>query len=643
MNGLPISPSDFAGKGSRRRRESISSGRSLYEVALLVLLLLSVLTGIVLFGAVRPWSVSIVLLAVSLCATGYVLRPCFLPALRTLRAPPGLVALAVFFMYALVRVSSAPVRYEACLEVFKYGGFILAYAVWSGLGGRSGRWRWVFGILIFSVTLIGWYALIQHVHGTNRVLMLFRPVGYGMRASGTYICPNHFANLLGIVACISVGLLCMPEAGAVLRILSAYSLLLLVPVNVLTHSRSGWLGMIAGICCTLFLILWQRSRRGFWIALVVMPLLLTAAGGVLWAKSDAIRERITGMDMTSPDGSVQFRLNIWKETMTMISDAPWLGHGGGVFRWLHPLYKTTALNDMWAIYPHNEYLQAVSEYGAVGGVLLLWAGAAFVWGMLKTVFKATRPRDVVMASLALGALVTGLVHACFDFNYHVFANNMVLALVAGVVFSSLEKPENRAERVPAFRWSWIMYYSALLALAGMVLVQALRFGLSYGYTWAGQRASLLFREEEARADFQKALRWMPDYWVPLLQEAEGYSGRCLWERDAAEKKRLAEQAFALYDRVRVLNPLESEIQNGESRLYALLGDGEKALACLQEVLDEAPNEVFFLNRKGIQLRLMGRLEEAKACFERANQLNFNDISAMNLQLIQRSEAAAGRP
>ena len=263
--------------------------------------------------------------------------------------------------------------------------------------------------------------------------------------------------------------------------------------------------------------------------------------------------------------------------------------------------------------------------------------------MLKTVFKATRPRDVVMASLALGALVTGLVHACFDFNFHVFANDMVLALVAGVVFSSLEKPENREARAPAFRWIWIVYYSAVLALTGMVLVQSLRFGLSYGYTWAGQRASLLFREEEARADFQKALRWMPDYWVPLLREAEGVSSRCLWERDDAEKKHLAEQAFALYSRVRVLNPLESEIQNGESRLYALLGDGEKALACLQEVLDEAPNEVFFLNRKGIQLRLMGRLEEAKACFERANQLSFNNISAMNLQLIQRAEAAEPRP
>ena len=643
MNGLPISPSGVAVKGSRRRRESISSGRSLYELTLLVLLLLTVLTGVFLFGAVRPWSVSIILLVVSLCATGYVLRPCFIPSLRAVQAPPGLVAFSAFFLYTLLRIPSAPVRYEAWLEVLKFGGFILAYAVWSGLGGRFGRWRWVFGILIFSVTLICWYALIQHVHGTNRVLMLFRPIGYGMRASGTYICPNHFANLLGITSCISIGLLCMPEAGAVLRILSAYSLLLLIPVNVLTHSRSGWLGMIAGISCTLFLVLWQRSRRGFWIALVMLPLLLTAAGGVLWAKSDAVRERITGMDIESPDGSVRFRLNIWKETLTMIGDAPWLGHGGGVFRWLHPHYKTTALEDMWAIYPHNEYLQAVSEYGVIGGVLLLWAGAAFVWGMLKTVFKATRPRDVVMASLALGALVTGLVHACFDFNFHVFANDMVLALVAGVVFSSLEKPENREARAPAFRWIWIVYYSAVLALTGMVLVQSLRFGLSYGYTWAGQRASLLFREEEARADFQKALRWMPDYWVPLLREAEGVSSRCLWERDDAEKKHLAEQAFALYSRVRVLNPLESEIQNGESRLYALLGDGEKALACLQEVLDEAPNEVFFLNRKGIQLRLMGRLEEAKACFERANQLSFNNISAMNLQLIQRAEAAEPRP
>ncbi|MDD4735870.1 MAG: O-antigen ligase family protein [Kiritimatiellae bacterium] len=641
MNGLPISPAGTVPR-RRKRRKSLPRGHWLYETILLSVLLLAVMLGIFLFGAVRAWSASIVLFLLALVAMGYALRPLFTPGARDMVMPPGLGFLLLFFVYACIRFFWSEIRYEAALDIAKIGGFSLAYAVWSGLGGRYGRWRWLFGVLIFCVTLICWYALIQHVHGSTNVLMLHRPAGYGMRASGTYMCPNHFANLLGMVSCVCAGLLVMPAAGAVLRILSLYSLLLLIPVNYLTQSRSGWIGMAVGILTTLFLVLWRRSRKIFLLALVVAPLLLGGAGVVLWTKSDMVRERIGGMDLSSPDGSVQFRLVIWRETLSMIQDAPVWGHGGGVFRWLHPRYKTTGLQELWARYPHNEYLQLAAEYGIAGLLLVSLAVFFFLWKMLKVACTSERERDTVMAALALGALLTGLAHAFFDFNLHVFANNMTLALVAGVAVSSMEGVgERKGGKAPL--WKGIVCCAGIFLIALFVLVQSLRLGASYGYAWIGQRQSLLFEEGPAKKSYERSLGWMSDYWVPLLKEAEIYRGRSLWEREPKERMLLADQAHKLYDQALRLNPYETDIQYGKSQLYGMHGDREAAMACLQEVLDVAPNEVFFLNQMGIQLRLAGRPDEAKPCFLRAMELSPNEISAMNLQLIRRAEERAKAP
>jgi len=320
----------------------------------------------------------------------------------------------------------------------------------------------------------------------------------------------------------------------------------------------------------------------------------------------------------------------------MIQDAPWWGHGGGVFRWLHPRYKTSGLQELWARYPHNEYLQLAAEYGIVGLLLVSLAVLVFLWKMLKTVFTAERERDATMAALALGALATGLAHAFFDFNFHVFANNMTLALVVGVAVSCMTgEGEPNSGKVNI--WKGIVYCAGLFLIAVFVLAYSLRLGVSYWYAWIGQRQSLLFQEEQAKTSYEQALCWMPEYWVPLLKEAEIYRGRSMWERDAKEREVLADQAHVLYDRALRLNPYETDIQYGKSQLYGMHGDRAAAIACLQEVLDVAPNEVFFLNQMGIQLRLAGRLDEAKAYFQRAMQLNPNEISAMNLRLIRRAE------
>ncbi|MDD2237190.1 MAG: hypothetical protein PHG65_08310, partial [Kiritimatiellae bacterium] len=102
MNGLPISPAGTVPR-RRKRRKSLPRGHWLYETILLSVLLLAVMLGIFLFGAVRAWSASIVLFLLALVAMGYALRPLFTPGARDMVMPPGLGFLLLFFVYACIR------------------------------------------------------------------------------------------------------------------------------------------------------------------------------------------------------------------------------------------------------------------------------------------------------------------------------------------------------------------------------------------------------------------------------------------------------------------------------------------------------------------------------------------------------------
>ena len=125
------------------------------------------------------------------------------------------------------------------------------------------------------------------------VLNLERPEQYGMRASSTYFCPEPFcqSDRAGPSVCPRLAVSCL-GVGLPLRLLSGYSLLLLMPVLYLTQSRSGWLGAAAGLGLAGMLMALRRSVKRFLAMLILCPLLLAALGAGLWAVSpDGARAR----------------------------------------------------------------------------------------------------------------------------------------------------------------------------------------------------------------------------------------------------------------------------------------------------------------------------------------------------------------
>ena len=106
----------------------------------------------------------------------------------------------------------------------------------------SPKQRWGLGVALLLLALLQTsLAVIQFFTGDKHALLNFlQPAGYGLRASGMYICPNHLAGFLEIVVLFALAMAFWSRRGFWVRLVSVYTALVSLVAVVLTGSRGGW-------------------------------------------------------------------------------------------------------------------------------------------------------------------------------------------------------------------------------------------------------------------------------------------------------------------------------------------------------------------------------------------------------------------
>lgn len=626
-------------RGVRRRKRHtlpLTLRRTVYEWIAILFLLASPVIGIFLFGAVRIWSIGPLMFLSFAGAAMCFARPLFVPELRSLKAPVSGWWWLLLLAYSMAMSFRSVVPYESKIELLKILSYVAAYWAWTDLAGRPGRWKGLLGLFIFAVSLIAWYAVIQHCHGSNMVLNLERPEQYGMRASGTYFCPNHFAHLIELVIPVCLALVWLPAAGFPLRMLAGYGLVLCLPVMYLTQSRSGWIGTAVGLSVTALAIAWRRSRRAFVIMLLLIPLLGGALAGGLWTFSPMVRMRVKGALLSSPDGAVQSRLQMWKDTIAMIRDNPWLGYGPGTYVWSHLAYKQWD-EQLLVNYAHNEYLHTMADYGLIGFVLF---AAGTFWLVLKLflrIRRVERDKDACLIAALLGCIAASLAHAFFDFNFHLYSNNHFLVLVAGVLMAALYSSTVLKAKPLSAGSARLIFGGVTLALLVFALLTAQVF-FSYGFHLLGEQRRENLELDEAEGLFQRARRIDSANWRPYLGLAHIYQTRSFWDLDTDAKREDAQKALLLYEQALERNPLDAEALFGLAKVYNTIGDAERALEYMQQAVRKNPSHVFYHSHLGLQLRRMGRYEEALAVFSDAATRWNTDMIRINVRFLKEKVA-----
>jgi len=497
-----------------------------------------------------------------------------------------LYATAIFFGYIFIRALASP-GYFARPDLFSALGALAVYGLTvTTLTSSTVRSGVFMALLTFALVhvVIG---LIQFSRGDNFMLIPFlERADYSQRASGFYVCPNHLAGLLEVVGIFGVSLTFWGRWPIWARVLLAYATIVCYVGLALTGSRGGYLSGMASLLVfgALSLVVVRASRPGRLLkfgAIAMLALTSFAVGsGLLIRQSDFLGERAGNIIDTK-----NMRVDLWRAALEQWRIEPVFGTGSGTYRFYGRQFRAEQMqND--PIDVHNDYLQLLCEYGLVGVVgflLFFFIHLRRGWRSLKHfASKAAAGREMLLSNrlalniAALAALAAYVIHSAVDFNLHIPANAMLLALVFGILAHSGTSHDSGARGPDTTKFPRI----ATAFLGGILLIQCVRL---FPAEYYGERARTALRDEN------------PAESIVLVSKA------LLYERQNPD-------LFFYLGRAMLARAHQSEQTEARPAFY------ERAVAAFEEAYRLAPLDGTYPLNLAFTYDEMGRFEEAESMF-----------------------------
>lgn len=169
------------------------------------------------------------------------------------------------------------------------------------------------------------------------------------------------------------------------------------------------------------------------VPLVFIVLLLQGGGG------DLIEARLSTASKTLP---ADYRWTMYKDSLSLLKNAPLMGIGAGQWQALHATAADSALAGVSIEYAHSDIIQTLVELGVLGMVPLV--GLAFVVvRMLPQIRRETdNSRRHLLAGLATG-LIAGVICAAFDFPLRLPAVSYLFVAVLSLLAVALTDRKGR--------------------------------------------------------------------------------------------------------------------------------------------------------------------------------------------------------
>ena len=341
-----------------------------------------------------------------------------------------------------------------------------------------------------------------------------------LRTAGVH--PNQIAGLLTLTVPLAVVLPTVTlrrYRGVARCVWMTVSLVFVAFVGgalLLTQSRSGWIGAVAGLVAMVALAglsspgRWQRALG----ASLPLLVLLALATSVLCVGPQALGEALYGRDsdtaVEAMIGTVSMagRVEIWGRSLSAIEDFPLTGCGLGSFRQVvRVMYPLSLVGPEFDIgHAHNVFLQTALDVGLPGLIAylsLLILAVATCWRWARRGEAWLRPVAWALAGGLVGLHVYGLTDALALGAKPGVALWLALGLVA-----SLEQVGRRGEGTmggPGLL-EWARARPTVAIMVALVLVGLVSAGVVLG--WRAERAS-------------EALPAGPSIRLPLLPDALG--------------------------------------------------------------------------------------------------------------------------
>jgi O-antigen ligase len=312
--------------------------------------------------------------------------------------------------------------------------FTLIWGLWAGLTRRKSVLL-VLWCLLLSGAGMGLVAILQHLTEAKAVLWTFP--SSNKHFWGSFFYRNQGAAYLNLIL-VTAGALFFYHAkrtrefsrsGGPHFLCFVFFALTAASIG-LALSRGGILfgGILTSAFLALLVLFGLQSifhLRSLWLSLIPVVILgLGAFLAISYIDFDAIEERFGDIGETIETADQDTRAISTQATWEMAQERLALGWGAGSFRYIFPMYQRNYLEIHYARYhqkkgwvgrkvfhyAHNDIVQFIAEYGAIGSGLVLLT-------LLWILFSAFRIFSFSAFFLLVG-FATSMSHAFFDFIFN---------------------------------------------------------------------------------------------------------------------------------------------------------------------------------------------------------------------------------
>jgi O-antigen ligase len=266
---------------------------------------------------------------------------------------------------------------------------------------------------------------------------------------GPFINRNHFAGYLELCIPLGLGMVLywaaknrtsrhatLPQTFAAVLSSGRFSSLgmwlvaafVMIGALFMTLSRGGIIGFLSS---AFFLFLLARMRRGLRnkinvlvFAGIALLLMVVVAG---W---DRLGNRF---EQLGEEASLK-RTAVWIDAVGIVRDFPLFGTGLGTFQNSYPHYQSHSSVILYD-HAHNDYVELLTDTGLTGFILGTALAVAFLGMIFKAWLKRHRTYIKALGAGGMASLAAVGAHSFTDFNLHIPANAMLLAVVAGITYS----------------------------------------------------------------------------------------------------------------------------------------------------------------------------------------------------------------
>ncbi len=297
--------------------------------------------------------------------------------------------------------------------------------------------------LFVIIVLYAAYSLLALTQFGDTIL--FMPKwAYEGYATATFVNRNSFATFLSfglIIGCAFSVFSFSQKGNMISSLLYILGIAIIIATLFATQSRMGFASGLVGALLTIFLVVIKAKKP----SLIIWPLLLFSTIAIIlltYLYGQGLLDRLGSTEISSLDD----RMLLYQQIISMISSRPLLGFGAGRFELTFPLFHKLPLSPdvVWDL-AHNSYLALWAELGIVFGSIPIILLILIAIRAIKIYRNAQY--HWLYAAISLGVFITAAMHSLVDFSLEIQAVAYLFVAILAIGISSSTKSKKKNNNV----------------------------------------------------------------------------------------------------------------------------------------------------------------------------------------------------